>query len=290
LIPIVSIHLFALAALIPWCFSWTGVGLMLLGTHFFGNWGINIGYHRLLAHRSFRTYRWCERMFTVIALCCVQDTPARWVATHRIHHCHADDPADPHSPLDDFGWAHVGWLFRRDPSVHDIGVLEKHARDVLRDPFNLWLEKHLSVPAWIYLCHAAIFFLVGLFLGRIVWSSWAAAGQWGLSLVVWGVILRTVTVWHITWSVNSFTHVFGYRTYTTGENSRNNWVVALLAAGEGWHNNHHWDPASATVQHHWWEVDTTYWTILCFQRLGLAWDIVPPRLQRASAAAKAPRP
>ena len=100
------------------------------------------------------------------------------------------------------------------------------------------------------------------------------------------MFVRTVLVWHITWSVNSLSHLFGYQTYETGEDSRNNWLVALVAAGEGWHNNHHHDPASASVQHRWWEVDVTYYLIVLLQRLGLASEVILPRhVRRRKAAA-----
>jgi stearoyl-CoA desaturase (delta-9 desaturase) len=103
-------------------------------------------------------------------------------------------------------------------------------------------------------------------------------------LLVWGVIVRTVVVWHITWSVNSLTHLFGYRNYETDDNSRNNWFVAIVSTGEGWHNNHHQDQASATVQHRWWEVDICYWHILALKWVGLATHIVPPAHKRRRAA------
>jgi stearoyl-CoA desaturase (delta-9 desaturase) len=108
------------------------------------------------------------------------------------------------------------------------------------------------------------------------------------SMVVWGVLVRTVLVWHITWSVNSLTHLFGYRNHDdTGENSRNNWLVALLAAGEGWHNNHHADPAACSVQHRWWELDLTYWEIRALKALGIVRAITPARAERVARAAAA---
>jgi fatty-acid desaturase len=141
------------------------------------------------------------------------------------------------------------------------------------------LEKNPWLAGWIYLAHAALFFLAGFGFGWYA-DGLAAGVQLGLSLLVWGVILRTVIVWHITWSVNSITHLFGYRNYATNENSRNNWLVALLTVGEGWHNNHHEDPASASVQHRWWEIDITYYEIKLLEKLGLAWDVIPPRHHR----------
>ncbi|MBI2823319.1 MAG: fatty acid desaturase [Planctomycetia bacterium] len=282
-LPIVIIHALALLACIPWLFSWTGLAVMLVGVHMFGNLGINLGYHRLLTHRSFQTPKWLEHCFSVVALCCMQDTPARWVATHRLHHSHADGPDDPHSPLDDFVWGHIGWLFRRSPALHDIALYQTYARDLLADPFYMRLEKRPALAGFIYLAHAALFFLVGLVGGRLWWGDWAAGLQFGASLLVWGVIVRTVVVWHITWSVNSVTHMFGYRSYDTPENSRNNWLVAVLSAGEGWHNNHHWDPSSARVQHRWWELDTTFYTIWLLEKVGLAWAVIAPRHSRRTA-------
>jgi fatty-acid desaturase len=285
LIPILTIHALSLLVLLPALFSWSGVALLLVGTQLFGIWGINIGYHRLLAHRSFRTYTWFERFLTIVALCSMQDTPARWVATHRLHHRHADEVDDPHSPLGDFVWSHIGWLFRRNPSLHHFGIYHKYAHDVLEDRFFMWLEKRPAAAGWIYLAHGLAFYLAGLAVGLITGNSLTTASWLGLSWVVWGVLLRTVAVWHITWSVNSLTHLFGYQTYETGENSRNNWFVAIVASGEGWHNNHHWDPASVSVRHRWWEFDSTYLTILGFSCLGLAWDLVPVRQRRRESQA-----
>ncbi|MEX0641152.1 MAG: fatty acid desaturase [Pirellulales bacterium] len=266
LLPIAAIHGAALLAVWPWLFTWTALIVMLVGTHAFGTLGINLGYHRLLSHRSFSVPRWLERVFTLLALCCMQDTPARWVANHRVHHAHSDDEEDPHSPVEGFVWSHVGWLFRR-TSAHNLSVYQKYSRDILEDRWYMWLEKHPAFVGVVYLAHAALFFLVGLLLGGV---------QFGASLLVWGVFVRTVAVWHITWSVNSLTHLFGYRNYETGDGSRNNWFVSLIGAGEGWHNNHHRDPASASVQHRWWEFDLSYRLIWLLERVGLAWDVVPP--------------
>jgi stearoyl-CoA desaturase (delta-9 desaturase) len=277
-VPIVLVHLLALGALVPGLFSVTGLVLFAVGVPLFGQ-GINLAYHRLLSHRSFKVPRPLERALVVGTLCSLQDTPARWVATHRFHHSHSDEPDDPHSPLVAFLWAHVGWLLVWNPQVHGLANYDKYARDILEDPFYMRLEKGW-LWAWIYVAHAAAYFAAGVAGVLIGGGGAAAAVQFGLSLLVWGVFLRTVAVWHITWSVNSLTHLFGYRSYDTGENSRNNWLVGLLAAGEGWHNNHHHDPASASNRHRWWEVDVTYAVIRVLAWLGLARDIVPPRHER----------
>ncbi len=275
-VPIVTLHLLAFAVCLPWLFSWTGFWLWVVGTYLYGGLGINIAYHRLLTHRSFKCPLWLERSFVVVALCCLEDAPGSWVATHRLHHNDTDVPLDPHSPLVSFLWSHMGWLMVENREVRCVSAYERFARDVLRDPFYLRLERSL-LPIWIYLAHALLYFLVGFTVGSLAAGSSSAGVQFGLSLVAWGVILRTVCVWHISWSVNSLTHLYGYRNYETGENSRNNWFVALLASGEGWHNNHHVDPASASNSHHWWEIDLMYAFICCLEYLGLATEVIRPR-------------
>ena len=283
-VSIAAMHALALLAFVPWLFSWTGLIIMLLGVHVFGQ-AINICYHRLLAHRSATVPKWLEYTFVVMALCCLQDAPGKWVATHRYHHNHSDEQDDPHSPLVTFLWAHIGWLMVHNSGTSNIGTYRKFAPDILQDRFYLYLEKS-RVWAWIYLGHALLFFLAGFAIGWATGGEPLAGLQFGLSLLVWGVIVRTVVVWHITWSVNSLTHLFGYSTYETGDHSRNNWLVALLTVGEGWHNNHHYDPASACNQHRWWEFDITYYEIKLLEKLGLATDVIPPRHRRRAARAR----
>ena len=137
-ISIAAMHGLALLAVVPWLFSWTGLIVMLIGVHVFGQ-AINLCYHRLLAHHSAKVPKWLERSFVVLALCCLQDTPGRWVATHRFHHGHSDEPDDPHSPLVTFLWAHIGWLIVQNNRTDNIGTYRKYAPDVLRDPFYLYL-------------------------------------------------------------------------------------------------------------------------------------------------------
>ncbi len=279
-IPIAALHLLALLAFVPWLFTWTGLIVMIVGVHVFGQ-SINICYHRLLAHRSAQVPKWLERLYVILALCCMQDTPGRWVATHRFHHNHSDEPADPHSPLVTFLWGHVGWLIIHNAGTHNIGTYRKYAPDILADPFYLYLEKSRTW-VWIYVGHALLYFATGLAIGGATGGLMAGL-QFGSSLLVWGVIVRTVVVWHITWSVNSLTHLFGYSSYETGDHSRNNWLVGLLALGEGWHNNHHYDPASASNQRRWWEIDVTYYEIKLLELLGLARNVIPPKHRRHAA-------
>lgn len=278
-------HMLALAVLVPWFFSWSGVIAFWAGVIVFGQVGIPVCYHRQLTHRSFKTPKWLERSFVVLALCSAQETPAKWVAWHRKHHGHSDEPGDPHTPVVNFFWSHIGWLCVKNRSLSPLSFYEKYARDILKDPFYMYLERHRLAFAWIYLLHAAVYFLASWGVTYAVLQDNAAALQMALSLLVWGVFARTVYVWHITWSVNSLSHLFGYRNFATDDHSRNNWFVALITGGEGWHNNHHADQAAASVQTRWWEFDLNYYFIKCLERVGLATDVVPlARHRRAEAA------
>src|SRR5262249_18672692 len=255
-ISLALMHALALLVFVPSLFSWSGVALFAGGVFFFGQ-GVNLGYHRLLAHTSLRVPKWLERAFVALALCSMQDTPVKWVTAHRHHHKFSDEQSDAHSPLAGLWWSHMGWLFRPNPSIRGPIAYQTYCHDLLRDPFYRRLERDWRLPVAVYLAHAALFFLAGLAIGGV---------ELGLSWLVWGVILRTVAVWHITWAVNSVTHVFGYRRYETPEHSRNNWLFGVLAAGEGWHNNHHHDSASASNQHRWWEIDLTWYHIWLLER------------------------
>ena len=181
-----------------------------------------------------------------------------------------------------FFWGHMGWLLVENRELNSVLTYDRYARDVLKDPFYFAFERNL-LWFWVNLAQGVLFYLAGFAIG------WATSGQvmggvqFGLSLLVWGVILRTVLVWHITWSVNSLSHIWGYRNYETTENSRNNWFVALISNGEGWHNNHHADQRSASHGHRWWEFDITYLTIVLLEKLGLAHDVARPSAKLTSA-------
>ena len=129
------LHVLALLAFIPWLFSWTGVWLILVGHLTFGMMGITIGYHRLLTHQGFTCPKWFEHTLAIMGICCLQDSPARWVAIHRQHHKHSDQQPDPHSPLVTFFWGHMGWLFVKNRDHAKVTDFERYVRDLLRDPF-----------------------------------------------------------------------------------------------------------------------------------------------------------
>ena len=164
-------------------------------------------------------------------------------------------------------------------------MLQKYAKDILQDPFYMYLEKTWAGPM-IYLAHVVFFYVVGFIAGYFIDGSLYAGFLFGMSLMVWGALVRTVFVWHITWSVNSLTHIFGYRTYHTNEGSRNNLLVTLLTFGEGWHNNHHYDQTSASMWHRWWEVDMNYIFIRGLEKIGLARNVILPKHVRSAKRKK----
>ena len=216
----------------------------------------------------------------IVAMSCLQETPARWVAVHRRHHQFADEQPDPHSPLANFFWAHMGWILVDQPELARLGIYQRYAKDILRDRFYLALERN-NWLAWINLGQMPLFFGAGLAVAWLSGQTPGGAAQAGLSVVMFGVFVRTVLVWHITWAVNSVTHLWGYRNYETDEDSRNNVIVGFISNGEGWHNNHHADPRSARHGHRRWEIDNTWLTIRLLAWLGLATDVVVPNAHLA---------
>jgi fatty-acid desaturase len=279
------IHLLACFAFVPWLFSWTGVVLCVLGLYAFGTLGINLCYHRILTHQGMVAPKWLEHGLAILGVCTLQDSPACWVAMHRMHHKYSDTQPDPHSPWVNFFWGHCGWLMIVNRDFRNVNYYERFVRDILKDPFYLRLERN-SCWTFIYAAHALLFLAAGFVIGWASSGGWASGSssqpamdglQFGMSLMVWGVFMRTVLTWHITWSVNSVTHVWGYQNYDTKENSRNNILVGLWSNGEGWHNNHHADQRAASHGHRWWEFDLTWQTVRILERVGLVKDVVRPR-------------
>ncbi len=255
--PIALMHAACLAA--PFYFSWSGVALAVFLWWACGGLGICLCYHRLLTHRSFKTPKPVEYFLTVLGVLNWQGGPIEWVGMHRLHHKHSDGEEDPHSPKHGFNWAHVLWVvtkYRGNVPPQDA------AKDLARDPFLRFIDKYHWAPQ---------IGLAALLYGLGQW-----AGGLGLSWVVWGVCIRMVVTYHITWFVNSASHTWGYRSHDTDDDSRNLWWVALLSFGEGWHNNHHAHQRAAAHGRRWWEIDPTYLTIVAMSWVGLAKDIVRP--------------
>jgi len=248
---IVIVHLFALAGV--FLFSWKAVAVAAGLYWLTASLGIGLGFHRLLTHQGFHTPRWVKYFLAVCGTLAVQGGPIAWVAGHRMHHAHSDRELDPHNSRKGFWWAHMGWLMRRDPRMGMFENYRNYAKDLVADPFILFLDRNF---VWLQV-------VLGLLL--ILWGGWSVA--------IWGIFVRLAFTWHCTWLVNSAAHMFGYQTYDARDDSRNCWWVALLSFGEGWHNNHHAFPRSARHGLAWWEFDMSYLTLRLLESLGLAWNI-----------------
>ncbi|MEM7786000.1 MAG: fatty acid desaturase [Planctomycetota bacterium] len=273
LVPVLLFHLLIPLAFFEYFFSWWGLLFLPIGNYFFTSLGIGAGYHRLLTHRGFECPKWFEYTLTVLGVCSFQDSPARWVLVHRVHHQHSDHQPDPHTPHVSAFWAHMGWLFIDNQDLSSASAYDKYTRDLMRDPFYMWLQRNLNW-VWVFVAHALVFLLVGYGL-----SYWFAPDQifrFTTAFFFWTVIMRTVYTWHVTWAINSAAHMWGYRNYETREDSRNNWLFAILTNGEGWHNNHHADPRSAQHGHRWWELDLTFLTLVFFEKIGVIKKLARP--------------
>ncbi len=248
---IVSFHLLLIPAF--FYFSWQNLAIMLIGNWVVGSLGVGLGYHRLLTHKSFKSPKWLEYILTIFASMSLQNEAYKWVATHRIHHAFTETDKDPHSTRPGFWWAQIGWIFKGTAQDHDEATLKKYVPDLLKDKGQVLIARFFYVPIIV---SAIIFFLIG---------------GWGM--VLWGVIVRTIFGWHTTWFVNSLAHLYGKRRFETTDDSTNNWFVAILTFGEGWHNNHHAFPTSARHGLAWYEFDMNWITINIFKKLGWAKQI-----------------
>ena len=214
---------------------------------------ITAGYHRYFAHRTYKTTRAFQFLLGLAGCTAIQSGPIRWAAVHRYHHRHSDLPGDLHSPRQSgFWWSHMGWVLPGTPDVGDVDLVP----DLWHFPELRWLDRNCLLPP---LALAVACFLVG---------SWSG--------FIWGFVVSTVLVYHATFAVNSLAHLFGRQRYRTGDDSRNNWLVALVTFGEGWHNNHHHYQAAANQGFFWWELDVTYYVLRLVAVAGLIWDLRTP--------------
>ncbi len=255
---IAAFHIGAVASL--FYFRWSSVAVFLVLWLLGQNVGIAMSYHRQLTHRGYVTPRWLEYAMAVCGTMALQGSPTYWVAVHRMHHQYTDKPGDPHSPRDGAWWSHMGWILYG--SLHnETTMLSRYAPDLQKNRFYQWL----AVWHWLPVT------LVGVGL----LGAGTAIGGWrlGLSWVLWGIFLRVTIGLHVTWLVNSATHMWGSRRFEIRDDSTNNWWVALLTGGEGWHNNHHAHPVSASHGMAWYEVDINYWGIKLLEICGLAKNV-----------------
>jgi stearoyl-CoA desaturase (delta-9 desaturase) len=259
-------HLGALAAL--FMFSWRACAIALFLYWMTTGLGISMGYHRLHTHRSYQVPLLLEYFFAVCGALTLQGGPIFWVATHRIHHQRSDQPGDPHTPRDGGWWAHIGWLLVGESKHSDTVLMSRYAPDLAKHRFYIWLNDYHWVPM---IALALVLFAMG-----------------GVPFVLWGIFLRVVVGLHVTWMVNSVTHMWGSRRFATRDDSRNNWWVALLTSGEGWHNNHHAHPTSARHGLAWYEFDLSWIQIRVLKFLGIAKGVQVARVDSVTGDQEVP--
>ena len=244
---LVGFHVLAIMGL--WYFTWQALVVGIVMWWIAGSLGIGMSYHRLLTHRGYRTPKPIEYFLTTCGALAMEGGPIAWVATHRVHHIYTDREGDPHSPRDGVWWSHMGWIINGQSLHNNTAVTARHAADLAKDRYYVLLTQFHYVPT----------ILVGLGL--------YALGGW--PFVLWGIFVRIVFSWHATWLVNSAAHIWGKKRFATKDDSRNNWWVALVSFGEGWHNNHHAHPSSARHGLAWYEFDLNWYGIRFLNLFGL---------------------
>ena len=250
-VPFVIVHLACLAAI------WTGVTVEAVaigvGLYWLRIFAIGAGYHRYFSHRAYETSRVFQFVLAFMAQTTSQKSVLWWAANHRDHHLHSDTELDVHSPRRmGFVYSHVGWIFSRGQETMNFNRIA----DFAKYPELLWLHRYEQVPAFAL---AVLCFAIAGWPGLIVGFFWS-----------------TVAVYHGTFCINSLAHLVGRRRYVTGDDSRNNWLLAIITMGEGWHNNHHAYQSSARQGFRWWEYDPTFYLLKLLERLGLIWNVKSP--------------
>jgi stearoyl-CoA desaturase (Delta-9 desaturase) len=250
-IPFIIVHLTCFAAL------WTGVTAeavaLGVGLYWLRIFAIGAGYHRYFSHRAYETSRTFQFVLAALAQSTSQKSVLWWAANHRDHHLHSDTELDVHSPRQTgFIYSHVGWIFSRGQDTVNVNRIA----DFAKFPELMWLHRYEQLPAFVL---AVLCFAIAGWPGLIVGFFWS-----------------TVAVYHGTFSINSLAHLVGKRRYITGDDSRNNWLLAIITMGEGWHNNHHAYQSSARQGFRWWEYDPTFYLLTLLQGLGLVWNLKLP--------------
>lgn len=245
-------------------FSWQNLIAAGVTWWIAGSWGVGLCYHRLLTHGGFKTPKWLEYFLTICGTLAIQSGAISWVTTHRQHHAFTETEKDPHSPREGTYWAHMGWIFKGTAQNQSEATMNRYSPDLMKDRFHVVVNKYYWVTSIVV---AAILMAIG-----------------GWSMVLWGIVLRTVVGWHFTWLVNSATHLWGTRRFETRDDSRNNGLIALLTFGEGWHNNHHAHPRSAKHGLKWYEFDINWVQLKILEKLGLAKKIYAYKMEQQENA------
>lgn len=275
IVPFVGLHLAGLLVI------WVGVSpvalLVAALSYLLRMFAVTGFYHRYFSHRSFKTSRTAQFLFAMLGAAAVQRGPIWWAAHHRHHHAHSDRHEDPHSPSQHgFVRAHMGWFLINKGFAPDL----QRVRDLMRFPELRWLDRFDIL--------APVAYAFGmLMLGSALSRHAPELGTSGSQILVWGFFISTVCCYHCTYTINSLAHGFGHQRYNTGDDSRNNWMLALITLGEGWHNNHHHYPNAARQGFYWWEIDVTYYMLRLLSYLGIIWELKPvPARVRADTASR----
>ncbi|MBA5868726.1 MAG: acyl-CoA desaturase [Nitrospira sp. CR2.1] len=260
-IPLITVHLICLGVfIVGW--SWVAVGVCA-AFYFIRMFAITGWYHRYFSHRTFKTSRACQFAFALLGSSCAQRGPLWWAGHHRHHHIYSDKPEDTHSVRQGgFLWAHIGWISSKKffpPRLKSIGDFAKFPELRFLDRFDT------LVPT---ICGFGMFGL-----GNLLETYAPGLDTNGPQMLIWGFFVSTVALLHGTCTINSLSHVYGSQRYKTGDDSKNNFILAMITLGEGWHNNHHYYAASTRQGFYWWEIDITYYMLRAMQAVGLVWDI-----------------
>lgn len=250
-IPFVLVHLACLG--IIWTGFTTKAVVLCIALYLIRMFAVTAGYHRYFSHRSYKTSRLGQFILAFLCQTSAQKGVLWWAAQHRHHHKHSDLPSDVHSPRHHgFFFSHVGWIFSRKRGEADYSQVG----DLMRFPELVWLDRFQNLPALL------------LAIGCYLYAGWP-----GLFV---GFFLSTVLLYHGTFMINSMAHVVGRQRYVTGDDSRNNWWLALITLGEGWHNNHHHYQSSTRQGFRWWEIDPTYYVLKVLSWFRIVWDLREP--------------
>ncbi len=263
IVPFIVLHLGCLMVL--WVgFSWTAFWVMLM-SYLIRMFAITAFFHRFFSHKSFQAKKWVARSFAVIGTAATQRGPLWWAAHHRHHHIHSDQDGDAHAPKHGFWNSHMLWFLREE----NFKTNKAKVKDLSQDPFLVWVDRHDMLFPVLY---ALLLWAVG----SVYAAVFPTAGTSGLQWLVWGYFIATVLLSHVTYTINSLSHVFGTQDYETGDESRNHWLLAVLTLGEGWHNNHHCYPGSARQGFKTWQIDISYSALKLMAKLGWVWELKQP--------------
>lgn len=260
-LPFILLNLSCL--LVIWVgFSWVAFTTALV-LYFLRVFSIGAFYHRYFSHRAYKTNRFWQLIFAILGASAVQRGPLWWATHHRQHHMVADQVEDVHSPVHHgFLWSHIGWFMSKRHYYYN----PDRVSDLARYPELVFLDRFDSL--------IPILLAVSLYVaGTILHHTAPALGTSGWQMFVWGFSISTIAVFHTTVSINSLSHQFGNRRFKTKDNSRNNFFLALLTLGEGWHNNHHHYPSTARQGFMWWEIDVTFYMLKLMERIGIISDV-----------------